>query len=209
MRSCSNIAGIYMISWCNISEKKHSHSPPLSRTGGCESALFALLFTYSPFWHMHWLARRKTNDKTQLSASFPWGMKRLNSLHPSLGAWKNPKKKQKTCPQCLQSLERCHFKFQRVCSRIWVTLSAAYCRYTADHRIDADVCMCRPVGDSHFSITSISQTLLLLLLDSFYGESSPPLTKTMWVEALIWNIGEFGIVWPEASPNHLQTINYN
>ena len=130
-----------------------------------------------------------------------------------LGPEKNKKKKQKTCPQCLQSLERCHFKFQRVCSRIWVTLSAAYCRYTADHRIDADVCMCRPVGDSHFSITSISQTLLLLLLllllDSFYGESSPPLTKTMWVEALIWNIGEFGIVWPEASPNHLQTINYN
>jgi hypothetical protein len=42
--------------------------------------------------------------------------------------------------------------------------------------------------------------LLLLLLDSFYGESSPPLTKTMWVEALIWNIGEFG-------QKPLQTIN--
>ena len=63
------------------------------RTGDCESALFALLFAHSLFWHMHWLARRKTNDKTQLSASFPGGMKRLNSLHPSLGAWKKPKKK--------------------------------------------------------------------------------------------------------------------
>ena len=31
MRSCSNIAGRYIRSWCNISEKKrHSHSPPLS-----------------------------------------------------------------------------------------------------------------------------------------------------------------------------------
>ena len=109
MRSCSNIVGIYMISWCNISEKNALSQFPALRTGDCESALFALLFTHSLFWHMHWLARRKTNDKTQLSASFPWGMKRLNSLHPSLGAWKNQKKpkkkKQKTCPQCLQSLE--------------------------------------------------------------------------------------------------------
>ena len=76
-------------------KKTHSHSPPLSRTGDCESSLFALLFIHSLFWHMHWLARRKTNDKTQLSASFPWGMKRLNSLHPSLGAWKNQKKPKK------------------------------------------------------------------------------------------------------------------
>ena len=30
MRSCSNIAGRYIRSWCNISEKTHSHSPPLS-----------------------------------------------------------------------------------------------------------------------------------------------------------------------------------
>ena len=32
--------------------------------------------------------KEKTSDKTQLSACFPWGMKRLNSLHHSLGAWK-------------------------------------------------------------------------------------------------------------------------
>ena len=110
MRSCNNIAGVYMISWCNISDKNTLSQFPALRTGDCESGLFALLFTHSLFWHMHWLARRKTNDKTQLSASFPWGMKRLNSLHPSLGAWKNKKtnktkKKPKTCPQCLQSLE--------------------------------------------------------------------------------------------------------
>ena len=67
------------------------------RTGDCESALFALLFAHSLFWHMHWLARRKTNDKTQLSASFPGGMKRLNSLHPSLGAWKKQKKTTTLC----------------------------------------------------------------------------------------------------------------
>ena len=102
-----------MISWCNISEKNALSQFPALRTGDCESALFALLFTHSLFWHMHWLARRKTNDKTQHSASFPWGMKRLNSLHPSLGAWKNQKKqkKPKTCPQCLQSLEIFFFVF--------------------------------------------------------------------------------------------------
>ena len=32
--------------------------------------------------------KEKTSDKTQLFACFPWGMKRLNSLHHSLGAWK-------------------------------------------------------------------------------------------------------------------------
>jgi len=74
------------------------------RTGDCESALFALLFAHSLFWHMHWLARRKTNDKTQLSASFPGGMKRLNSLHPSLGAWKKQKNniKNKKTTLCLR-----------------------------------------------------------------------------------------------------------
>ena len=91
MRSCSNIAGIYDIlmqhQW-----KKRTLSPPLSRTGDCESVLFALLFIYSLFWYMHWLAKRKTNYKTQFSTSF-------------LGTWKNstlyilplePKKQKKT-----------------------------------------------------------------------------------------------------------------
>ena len=47
-------------------------------------------------------AKLQTNDKTQLSASFPWGMQnckhmtRLNSLHPSLGACKTANKNQKT-----------------------------------------------------------------------------------------------------------------
>ena len=124
MRSCSNIVGIYTISWCNISEKNALSQFPALRTGDCESALFALLFTHSLFWHMHWLARRKTNDKTQLSASFPWGVKKtqLSASFPwglkkpkktkETKKTKNNKKKQKktkkktkTCPQCLQSLE--------------------------------------------------------------------------------------------------------
>ena len=67
-----------------------------SRTGGCESALFALLFTHSLFWHMHWLARKKINDKTQLSASFPWGNQKTKknkkttlsqALWPSRSSW--------------------------------------------------------------------------------------------------------------------------
>ena len=64
-----------------------------------QSALFALLFAQSLFWHiMHWLTRKQANDKTQLSGSFPWGMQnckqmtRLNSLHPSLGACKTANK---------------------------------------------------------------------------------------------------------------------
>ena len=67
--------------------------------GDHQSALFALLFAQSLFWHiMHWLTRKQANDKTQLSASFPWGMQnckqmtRLNSLHPSLGACKTANK---------------------------------------------------------------------------------------------------------------------
>ena len=105
MRSCSNIVGIYMISWYNINEKKALSQFPALRTGDCENAFFALLFTYSLFWHMHWLARRKTNDKIQLSASFPWGLKKPKKTT------KNKNKKPKTCPQCLQSLEIFFFVF--------------------------------------------------------------------------------------------------
>ena len=84
-------------------KKTHSHSPPLSRKGDCESALFALLFT--------------THSLFCFDICIDWQeekqMTRLNSLHPSLGAWKTKKKNQKkktkkkpkTCPQCLQSLD--------------------------------------------------------------------------------------------------------
>ena len=67
-----------MIFWCNISEKNAlSQSPALQKRGLWECAFCTpLYYTFSVlFWHMHWLARRKTNDKTQLSASFPWGLK--------------------------------------------------------------------------------------------------------------------------------------
>ena len=95
-------------------KKTHSHSPPLSRKGDCESALFALLFTHSLFCFdicIDWQEEKQ--------------MTRLNSLHPSLGAWKTKKtqkkqqkktkKKPKTCPQCLQSLDFFFFVFFVFC----------------------------------------------------------------------------------------------
>ena len=65
-------------------KKTHSHSPPLSRKGDCESALFALLFTHSLFCFdicIDWQEEKQ--------------MTRLNSLHPSLGAWKTKNKQKK------------------------------------------------------------------------------------------------------------------
>ena len=107
MRSCSKIVGIYMISWCSISEKTHSHSSPLSEQGTVRvrflhSSLHILCFDICIDWQ----------EEKQMT--------RLNTLHPSLGAWKDSTlcilplgpektqkktKKPKTCPQYLQSLE--------------------------------------------------------------------------------------------------------
>ena len=85
-----------------LTQRHHSIvDPKKNRTGDHQSALFALLFAHSLFWHMHWLTRKHANDKTQLSASFPWGMQnckqmtRLNSLHPSPWGMQNCKQKQK------------------------------------------------------------------------------------------------------------------
>ena len=76
MRSCSKIVGIYMISWCSISEKTHSHSSPLSEQGTVRvrflhSSLHILCFDICIDWQ----------EEKQMT--------RLNTLHPSLGAWKD------------------------------------------------------------------------------------------------------------------------
>ena len=60
------------------------------RTGDHQSAFFALLFAHSLFWHTHWLARKK--DKTQLSASFPWGMQNCKQKQKKTKDKKNKRK---------------------------------------------------------------------------------------------------------------------
>ena len=89
MRSCSNIVGIYMISWCNISEKKRTLTVPRSQNRGLwECAFCTPLYTFSVLTYA--LTGKKKNkwqdstlcilplghEKTQLSASFPWGLKK-------------------------------------------------------------------------------------------------------------------------------------
>ena len=89
MRSCSNIAGIYMIFWCNISEKNAlSQSPALQNRGLWEFAFCTPLYTFSVLTYA--LTGKKKNkwqdstlcilplghEKTQLSASFPWSLKK-------------------------------------------------------------------------------------------------------------------------------------
>ena len=89
MRSYSNIVGIYMISWCNISEKKRTLTVPRSQNRGLwECAFCTPLYTFSVLTYA--LTGKKKNkwqdstlcilplghEKTQLSASFPWGLKK-------------------------------------------------------------------------------------------------------------------------------------
>ena len=107
--AATSLAYIWYLDATSV-KKTHSHSSPLSeqgtvRVGFLHSSLHIHCFDICIDWQ----------EEKQMT--------RLNSLHPSLGAWKDStlcilplgpektkktnktKKKPKTCPQCLQSLE--------------------------------------------------------------------------------------------------------
>ena len=69
------------------------------RTGDQESALFALLFTHSLFWHMHWLAEKnKWQDSTL--CILPLRRAKLKNKQKTKRPKKNKQKKTKKQTLC-------------------------------------------------------------------------------------------------------------